>query len=432
MKYDKQIDVIENYLRDREKTLDQFKIGVEFEHFIIDKDSLESISYYHENGVKDTLEDLVELGWTADYEDEYILGVHKGNKVITLEPGSQFELSIVAQNDLRVIEKEYQEFIVDIKKVLDKKNQRLIAVGYHPVTKIEDIKLLPKERYNYMFSYFKDKGKYAHNMMKGTAALQVSIDYKNEEDYRKKVRIANAMAPIFYGLCDNSYYFEGEKFSQHGLRTLIWQNMDNDRSGTIKSALEDDFSYRKYAEYILEVPPIFEMKDGEAIYTGSKKMKDIFNPDDYKLKELEHLMTMVFPDVRTKGFIEIRMMDSIPYPYNFGIIALIKGLFYDEDNVEKLYEKFKDIKFEDIDKAKEDIIKRGIDAEFKGISLKEWCLYLLKTASDGLNGHDCRYLRLIKSLIEDGLNPYKLIEKKADLGMKESLSHCILENFEVI
>ena len=33
----------------------------------------------------------------------------------------------------------------------------------------------------------KPKGKYAHNMMKGTGALQIAIDYKSEEDYRKKV-----------------------------------------------------------------------------------------------------------------------------------------------------------------------------------------------------------------------------------------------------
>ena len=33
-----------------------------------------------------------------------------------------------------------------------------MASSYHPETKIDDIKLLPKERYDIMFNYFKTKG----------------------------------------------------------------------------------------------------------------------------------------------------------------------------------------------------------------------------------------------------------------------------------
>jgi glutamate--cysteine ligase len=48
---------------------------------------------------------------------------------------------------------------------------------------------------------------------------------------------------------------------------------------------------------------------------------------------------MVFPDVRLKQFIEIRMPDSLPYPYNLGVAALIKGIFYNSRLLEKYYEK---------------------------------------------------------------------------------------------
>ena len=48
---------------------------------------------------------------------------------------------------------------------------------------------------------------------------------------------------------------------------------------------------------------------------------------------------MVFPDVRLKQFIEIRMPDSLPYPYNLGVAALIKGVFYNSRLLEKYYEK---------------------------------------------------------------------------------------------
>ncbi|HEY4544468.1 MAG TPA: glutamate-cysteine ligase family protein, partial [Tissierellaceae bacterium] len=204
MDYNLQIEALINYFKRQEKSVDDYKIGVEFEHFVIYKDTLKTVSYYGENGVAETLKDLEEFGYEGMYEGEYILGLTKGNKTVTLEPGSQFELSIDADISIENLEKEYLEFLEDIIPVLEKKNQDLIAVGYHPETKIDEITLLPKKRYDYMFDYFKTKGTHAHNMMKGTAALQVSLDYGNEEDYSRKFRVLNALSPVFYASFENA------------------------------------------------------------------------------------------------------------------------------------------------------------------------------------------------------------------------------------
>ena len=300
MDYNRQIQEIVEYFIDGEKDIEDFRVGVEFEHFIIDRHTLKTVSYYGENGIAETLHELEKNGWTGSYENEYILGLNKGNKTITLEPGSQFELSIEARKNIKEIEEEYLEFLEEITPILQKKNQGLVAVSYHPETKIEDIKLLPKGRYDIMFNYFKTKGKYAHNMMKGTGALQIAIDYKSEEDYRRKFRVANGLSPVLYALFDNGFYFEGEKWNKYNLRTDVWNNCDNDRSGVVEHALDNDYGYKKYAEYILNRPPIFIMKGTEAIPTGNKLVKELFDPEYYKKEELEHLLTMFFPDVRTK------------------------------------------------------------------------------------------------------------------------------------
>ncbi|NLC03530.1 MAG: glutamate--cysteine ligase, partial [Tissierellia bacterium] len=89
MDYNKQIKEIEKHFIKNGKTRDDFKIGVEFEHFVVYQDTLKTVSYYEENGVAETLHDLEKLGYKGMYEGEYILGLVKGNKVITLEPGSQ-------------------------------------------------------------------------------------------------------------------------------------------------------------------------------------------------------------------------------------------------------------------------------------------------------------------------------------------------------
>ncbi|GFN34881.1 glutamate--cysteine ligase [Tepidimicrobium xylanilyticum] len=428
MDYNKQIREIASYFKANEKSKEDFKIGMEFEHFVIDKESLETISYYGESGVEETLKELEKHGWNGEDEGEYLLSLRNGNKVITLEPGSQLEFSVKPQKNIEDLEKEYMEFLNQIIPILDRKNQGLIAIGYHPVTRIDQIKLLPKKRYDYMFEYFKTKGTHAHNMMKGTASLQVAIDYKSEKDYIKKFKVANALSPVLYAMFDNGYYFEGKRWDRFGLRAYIWENCDKDRSGIVKGTFDEDFGYNKYAEYILNGPPIF-IDDGKRMYyTGNKLVKEIFDPDNYSIEELEHILTMFFPDVRTKKYIEIRMMDSVPYPLNFAALALIKGIFYNEKNLDEIYKYIKDINMDDVVKAKMSIFEKGLEGQFKNRSIYEMGSKIIKMAKDGLDSDEKKYILPLESMFNERKNPYRVIEEKEQLGRKESVNWCILNH----
>lgn len=429
MKYQDQIDIFKKYFKEAEKKKEDFKLGVEFEYFIIDKNTFESISYYGKNGVGETISDLEKMGYEGVYEGEYILGLNKGAKHVTTEPGSQFELSIDANLQIEELEKEYINFLEDLIPILDKKGQYLIALGYHPVTKIDEIKLLPKNRYGFMYDYFKTKGSHAHNMMKGTSALQVAIDYSSEEDYIRKFKIINALSPVFYALFENAYFFEGEKAGKHNMRSFIWENCDKDRSGLVPCALDNDFGYEKYAEYILNGCPIFLTRDGKEVSAQGKTVRELLNPEDFTKEEIEHYLTMYFPDVRTKGYIEIRMMDSIPYPLNFAVIALIKGLLYDEDNLVKLSEFVKCTRVKEIEDVKEKMMKEGLDTKFNGVSLLEIGRFLLELAQNGLDSHDKKYLKPLEEMLAKGQSPYEIIKGLVeDKGKKEALDWCILND----
>lgn len=432
MDYKKQVEEIKKYFQSHETKDEDFKIGIEFEHYVIDRDTFETISYYGDNGVAETLKQLERIGWDATYEGEYILGLKRGRRTITLEPGSQLELSIDANISIKIIEDEYEKFIKEINPVLREKNQELITTGYHPETKIEDIKLLPKKRYDLMFDYFKDKGKYAHNMMKGTAALQVSIDYSSEDDYKKKFRIANAISPVLYALFDNSFYFEGKKWEHYNLRTDIWNNCDRNRSGVVEGALDNGFGYEEYGEYILNRPPIFMMKNGKDVSTGEKKVRELFDPDDYNVKELEHFLSMFFPDVRTKGFIEIRQMDSVPYDLSLSAVALIKGIFYNKENLDLAYEEIKDITIEDVEQAKYNIIESGLDSKLKGKSILEFGTWLIDLAKTGLEEDEVKYILPLEQMIEKRENPYEKTKQNQSLGKKKALDWCIVRERGVV
>lgn len=428
MEYKKQLAELEKYFRSHEKTTDRFRIGTEFEHFIIYKDTLKTVSYYGENGVAETLKDLEAFGYEGIYVDGNILGLDKGNKHITLEPGSQFELSIDANMSIKEIETEYLEFMADLMPILEGKNQELVAVGYHPETKIEEITLLPKKRYDYMFDYLGKTGTHAHNMMKGTAALQVSLDYRDEDDYSKKYRVLSAMSPVLYSMFDNSYYFEGEVSEIRNVRNNIWLNCDPDRSGILPNALKGDFSYTDYSEYILNRPPIFVYKDGEEIYTKEKLVKDIFDPEDYTVDELEHILTMFFPDVRTKRFVEVRMMDAVPYPLNFSAIAMLKGLIYNDENIQELLEMFEDVTEEDVNQAKLAMMVTGLETEYNGETLLKLGKRLVKMSKYGLDKEEEKYLRPLEDMLRTGKSPYDITKELAKKSKRDSIKWCVLND----
>ena len=432
MDYNRQVEEISKYFKNSEKSIEDFKVGIEFEHFVIDRDTFRTVSYYGDGGVEETLRELESNGWIGDYEGEYLLGLTNENKVITLEPGSQLEFSTKPQMSIMDIEKEYLQFLREIVAILERKNQALIAVGYHPKTRIEEIKLLPKKRYDYMFEYFKDKGSHAHNMMKGTASIQVAFDFSSEEDYIKKFKIGNALAPVMYAIFDNAFYFEGGTWDRHNLRSYIWENCDRNRSGIVEGTFDKDFGYGKYAEYILNRPPIF-MDDGNRLYfTGEKPFKEIFDPESYTVHELEHGLTMFFPDVRTKQYVEIRMMDAVPYPLNFACIALWKGILYDENNLERVYKCIKDMDMGDIDLAKASILEGGLDGKLRGESIIEIANWLIGLAKVGLVQEEAEYIRPLEEMLNDGNNPYELVRKKDHLGREKALEWCILNDLQEV
>ena len=428
MNYNKQIQEITKYFRQSEKNNEEFKLGVEFEHFIVDKNTLKAISYFGEDGVQSTLKELTFKGWIGNEEEGNLLGLSKEGTTITLEPGAQIEISIKPYKEIHHIDEEYIRFLEDLIPILDRKNQLLVAMGYQPESKIEDISFIPKKRYEYMSEYLMRKGVYAHNMMKGTASMQVSVDYKSEEDYRKKYKVASWLSPVIGALYDNSPYFEGKLWKGNGVRINIWENCDKDRCGIIKGINEEAFGYRHYAEHILSKPPIFISKGDSLLYTKEALLTEVFNDSDYTKQELEHILTMYFPDVRTKTYIEIRMADSVPYPLNLTGAALWKGLLYNDEVLEEVYNYLSRIENKEIEKTKQEVIQFGLDAKLGNLSIYEISIDILKMAKKGLSKEEQKYLKPLEEILAKKEIPLEKTKNSYFLGKAESIEWCILNN----
>ena len=287
-----------------------------------------------------------------------------------------------------------------------------MAIGYQPKSSISEIPLNPQKTYEYMAKYFEKRGKFAHNMMKGTAALQVSIDFSNEEDFIRKFRVANFIGPLLHLISDNSPIFEGQIYYKFGLRSLIWENTDKERSNIVPNSLNKNFGYVDYGEYILGIPPIVIMKDGEFISTGDKPLKDIMQEYTLSKEEIEHIMTMVFPDVRAKNHVEIRVGDSLPYPYNLSYITLIKGLFYNEVALEYLYKLSLRLNDEKIYMAKELMYEKGFNANIGSKPAYDFIRIMFDLAKKGLNIEEKEILVHLEKLLISKTNLSTLSKEK--------------------
>jgi len=350
------IEKIVQFFRSGEKCGGCMKAGVEIEHFVLDG---QGNSMHYEELVR-MMEEMRTKADIPYYEEGNLLGFYNDDYSVTLEPAAQLEISIAPKRSIWEIEKVYRQFQKKAEAFLQDRGFGLVNKGYHPFRKAESLELIPKKRYEYMNRYFARTGTMGKNMMRATASVQVSLDYRNEADFVEKYRLACILSPVFALITDNSPVFEGKKAEKKMVRTVIWSNTDPVRCGIFPQTFKEGFGYRAYAEYIYKNPPIFVIdRDGQAIFTGNKTAGEIYHDREMTQNEAEHLISMYFPDVRLKNYIELRAGDSMELPFTLAYAALVKAIFYTEEIRKELCRFFGDVTVEDIETAKLSLIDYG-------------------------------------------------------------------------
>lgn len=379
-------------------------IGVECEHFVVYADSLEAVSFYGEKGVEHLLCELAdELAVPEElryYSEGYLVGFRTDSYLISLEPGAQIEISINKSNDLDWIESVYNNFYSHLSSLTNKYGYMIVNAGYQPASKVRDIELIPKKRYELMDKHFKCTGNSGVNMMRGTGAVHVSVDYEDEQDFVLKYRLANLLVPILSLMTENIAVFEGEELelSDGYLKRLqIWKDVDSKRCGTIPNVFDDGFGFDAYADYIMGLKPLFlPTVHGGIFAVGSDvTANELFSAGmddfvDFDLQEIvAHLLSMTFVDIRLKQYIEIRCADSMPVEMTMPFAEMIQQLFLDKERVVDFYDELSSGQ-DDLLKAKNDAIEQtikfGYDAVVYGKDIKYWICKLNKSVffeSDG-------------------------------------------------
>ena len=149
-----------DYFNSGIKLAKNFKIGIEHEKFLFDIKNDKRIDY---SKIKQMFKALMEFGWNPILEKENIIGLNKGGKNITLEPGNQIELSGEKLNHIHEACAESQDYLFELKQVTKKLNLNIVSAGFDPISKINEIPNNPKQRYKLMSKDMPLGGKLSSN-----------------------------------------------------------------------------------------------------------------------------------------------------------------------------------------------------------------------------------------------------------------------------
>lgn len=389
------IDKIVTFIEDGKNTFR--RIGLELEHFICDKD-YNAISYAE---ISECLEEICPALQGQLYrEQEHTLGIICEGFTVTLEPGCQIEISISPQDSMEQIQSIYSKFRDVCGRIFAGRGFRMLEKGVFPLIETGDLEaeklpLIPKERYHLMDAHFSSTGKLGRYMMRATASTQVSIDFSSEKDALQKMRVLIKLAPIIALMTENKNGLgNGDKWKPHLIRNQIWQDVDPVRCGYFPHSVSENYSFREYAEYIYTNPCILLQIEEQAVDLQGRSAADYYG--DQEIDAVEHLLSMYFPMVRLKKYIEYRVADSMPIDAALGYAALIKTIVYDEALLHQIDQELSFVQTAgDVSLAENRIIALGYHADVYGRPVTEWMGRLISAALERTGEKEQRYIRRI-------------------------------------
>jgi glutamate--cysteine ligase len=403
------------------KPREAWRIGTEHEKFAFNLRDLRTLPYDGPAGIRAVLEGMTRFGWESILENGNPIALSKGACSITLEPGGQFELSGAPLEDLHRTCAEVNEHLDQVKQVGADLGTGMLGMGFNPKWSRAETPWMPKGRYKIMREWMQRKGKLGIDMMIRTCTVQVNLDFADEADMVKKMRVGLALQPVATALFADSPFTEGKPNGFMSFRSHVWTDTDPDRCGTLPFAFEAGMGFERYVEWMLDVPMYFVYRDGKYIDASGQSFRDFL---EGKLPALpgeipttgdwaDHLTT-AFPEVRLKRILEMRGADSGPWQRLCALPALWVGLLYDQSALDAAWDLCKRWTAAEREQLRSDVARAALKAEFRGRTVQALAKEVLSIARAGLQrravpdkkGRDeSRFLDILDDIAASGRCP---------------------------
>lgn len=241
---------------------------------------------------------------------------------LTFEPGGQIEYAAAPASGASALAADLQSVLEPLRRRASMDGLELVAAGIEAERDVWSApRQLDAERYERMESYFAAIGPHGARMMRQTASLQVCLDIARGDMGRRQWRLLNAAAPYVVAMFANSPRYDGLLTGHQSVRAACWRRLDPARTGIVGG----DDPVCTYLAFALRAPDMMRRtwdggyrSFGDWVDTGTMTM------DDWH----QHLSTL-FPEVRPRGYFEVRGADSIDPAWCAAPLALLGGLAYD-------------------------------------------------------------------------------------------------------
>ena len=420
------------------KSCAQKNIGLEFEKLPVNKTSYKASPYFE---VARFLMDFKNGKWQGIEENGALLGLNGANGTVSLEPGSQTELSLAPQSSVFDIEKYLNNYNKQTAQIAQKYGIYWLGYGIQPVSTYRNINIIPKKRYEYMTKYLPSVAKKPLVMMRETAGIQVSVDYSDEADAMKKFSAALKLSPIMSAVFSNSPVRNSRLTKFKSNRAASWLETDNDRCGLVsaKAFNVNSFSFEQYAEILLDVPMIFiernqtELSNSKTAIkvdnmTFREFMKNGYQGYIATKRDWELHLSLYFPDVRFKNYIEIRNHDNQRKELICAVPAFWKGIIYNDSAIDAVNELLKDFSYFDFEYLRRKTPQKGLDIKIRHHKLSDLANEIVQISYESLKSYEKgeeKFLEPLIFMLSRGLTPADIIVDKWENEWNSDISKLV-------
>jgi glutamate--cysteine ligase len=261
-----------------------------------------------------------QCGWTEQPSDKGASRfIGAGGGALTFEPGGQLEYASAVHHTLDAVVAELAAVQRLLEERAEERGIMLLAVGVDPENGPTDAPLqLNAERYRRMATYFDAIGTDGARMMRQTASLQLCL---GGGDPAVRWRVANAIAPWLVALFANSARYAGRDTGCASYRAETWRGVDARRTGLFQGC----DPVREYAAFTLGAPAfLVGAEDDTPVPFGALRDDAVTEAD-----LATHLSTL-FPEVRPRGYLELRSIDSVDATLRAAAMVFAAGIICDE------------------------------------------------------------------------------------------------------
>jgi glutamate--cysteine ligase len=383
------------YLEKGSRPKEKFRIGTEHEKFAFFRADNSPVPYFGEASISALLKGMqAKLGWEPIMDGDNIIGLgeQSGMGAISIEPGGQFELSGAPLETIHETCKESNQHLAVLKEIAEPMGIRFLGIGGSPKWSFEETPRMPKSRYGIMTNYMPKVGQQGLDMMYRTCTIQVNLDFSSEQDMARKMRVSMKLQSIATALFASSPFTEGRPNGLLSWRGDIWRDTDNQRAGVLPFVFKQDFGFKDYVNWALDVPMYFIVRDGKYRDCTNITFRQFMNGAlKTEIKDWEptmgdwinHLSTL-FPDVRLKRFLEMRGADGGPWRRICALPAFWVGLLYDDAALADAEALTANWTFEDVVAMRDAVPAKGLGADIRGRSVLDVCREVLDISQSGL------------------------------------------------